>query len=319
MFCAEEISNQHGGEKLKVLRQAANPAPFTLPKSRKADTTLSDYVDLMMDYDSTAPDDDTIEFCANVPMSNWPAEIDEIRSKLPSNLLWSTSYDGLSYCHQHICGVTCPQMYLKVGGCWTGIHEENLRLVSINNSHGPGDCEWWASDPAQANELHARIKSEFKIDIWKNETSMWPEYRWLLAEGFKVYHGIQKAGDLVVVGYGTPHWVKSHGCVVNTSWNLAPKTASQFELALERAEINRNIEFNSIVPLSNLALEMLNYELTTLPGSLVKLLMKEVQRAFQLEHKFTSKRKLALKQDTKENIVDNCEECFSEILWAYGS
>ena len=41
--------------------------------------------------------------------------------------------------------MTIPQMYIKVPNVWTGGHEENLRMRSVNINHGPGSSYWWAS------------------------------------------------------------------------------------------------------------------------------------------------------------------------------
>jgi histone demethylase len=84
----------------------------------------------------------------NIDIGAWAPYIDAFVSKLPKRLTWQSEEDGLRHIRQHVPGMSLPQFYLKVDGCWTGGHEENLRFIAININHGPSDVEWWALDPA---------------------------------------------------------------------------------------------------------------------------------------------------------------------------
>lgn len=53
-------------------------------------------------------------------------------------LQYLSEFDGLSYLDSIIDGCNAPQMYMKVKGCWTGGHQENVSLGSVNLNHGPG-------------------------------------------------------------------------------------------------------------------------------------------------------------------------------------
>jgi len=56
---------------------------------------------------------------------------------------WAQPSDILSYLEQHINGCTNPQFYLKVKGCWTGGHQENVSMSAVNINHGPDASEWY--------------------------------------------------------------------------------------------------------------------------------------------------------------------------------
>ena len=42
-----------------------------------------------------------------------------------------------------IPGCSSPQFYLKVKGCWTGGHQENINMCAVNINHGPDSSEWY--------------------------------------------------------------------------------------------------------------------------------------------------------------------------------
>lgn len=64
--------------------------------------------------------------------------ITRLNTKLKETLFsWAGPEDLLSYLEQHINGCTNPQFYLKVKGCWTGGHQENVSMSAININHGP--------------------------------------------------------------------------------------------------------------------------------------------------------------------------------------
>lgn len=61
-----------------------------------------------------------------------------LKEKLDKTMFgWAGPKDILSYLEQHINGCTNPQFYLKVKGCWTGGHQENISMCAININHGP--------------------------------------------------------------------------------------------------------------------------------------------------------------------------------------
>jgi hypothetical protein len=64
--------------------------------------------------------------------------LNSLKEKLDLTMFgWAGSRDVLSYLEQHINGCTNPQFYLKVKGCWTGGHQENVSMCAININLGP--------------------------------------------------------------------------------------------------------------------------------------------------------------------------------------
>lgn len=61
-----------------------------------------------------------------------------MREKLMNTLFgWARPDDVLSLMDKHVEGCSLPQFYLKVKGVWTGGHQENINMCSININHGP--------------------------------------------------------------------------------------------------------------------------------------------------------------------------------------
>jgi hypothetical protein len=150
----------------------------------------------------------------------------------------------------------------------------------------------------------------------------WPDYRYLISKGFTVYHGVQKPGDLIIVGIGTPHWVKSCGTTINSAWNIGPKTLHQFKAAFDRAALNVKINFRNLVPIHTLGLDLLNHESETLAPDLREYLGKKVQ--FIIEAEAESLTEINIKEDDLQVVTDelviSCENrgCYAELFWVYG-
>lgn len=62
----------------------------------------------------------------------------QIWEKIDGGFLgFKQDFDLLSYLDEDIPGCSVPQFYLKVKGCWTGGHQENVNMCAININHGP--------------------------------------------------------------------------------------------------------------------------------------------------------------------------------------
>jgi len=79
-------------------------------------------------------------FGVNIDIGDWPDEFQALKRGIPPPIWCLSSFDGLAYLQKPILGVTKPQLYLKVEGVWTGAHQENLCLCSVNLNHGMGKC-----------------------------------------------------------------------------------------------------------------------------------------------------------------------------------
>lgn len=80
--------------------------------------------------------------------------------------------DVLSYCEKWIPGCNHPQLYFKVKGVWTGGHQENVCMASVNVNFGPDDSEWYTlaiehvpKFRKQVIQCNIYFNTEFGIDI----------------------------------------------------------------------------------------------------------------------------------------------------------
>lgn len=275
-FAVERLMEEYPNFEVDVLTQdrAARFCKNTVNKEKRP---LKQYARKVLDeIQGKADPNSAVEFAVNIDIDSWRPQVDELRQKLPKRLLWCSEDDALGDVRQHIKGMTLPQLYIKGKGCWTGGHQENLRFCSININHGPGDCEWWAMDTTCTDAFRAKVLQTFQCDIFYQETLWWPDENWCLANGFKLYYVLQRPGDIVFVGVGTLHWVRSMNPTVNSSWNIGLKTYKQFKAAFDRFAVNDTINYKTIVPVHNLALDLLNFELPNLPKSLIVLLQEHV-------------------------------------------
>jgi histone demethylase len=64
-------------------------------------------------------------------------------------------------------GVNVPQVYLKTAGVWTGGHQENSSVSSINFNHGPDPCIWYTIDAEHVSKLLLIVPDLFKKEgLW---------------------------------------------------------------------------------------------------------------------------------------------------------
>ena len=83
-------------------------------------------------------------FAVNVDLLNKGDIEGEVHSKMDKVKFFQyiNALDALSYCEEWIPGCNHPQVYFKVKGVWTGGHQENVSMCSVNVNLGPGDSEW---------------------------------------------------------------------------------------------------------------------------------------------------------------------------------
>lgn len=315
LMSLDSISKNHGNEYITVLSQELNTSGFSVKTASKQKMKLNEYTDLMQkSYQETT---NIIKFGVNIDFGGWTKEVDELRKCIPSKILWCSPDDVLRYLRQNILGMTLPQLYLKLNGCWTGGHEENLRFCSANINHGPSACEWWGLDSAQSHYLREHVKTDKGFDIYSNETLWWPDEIYCMSKGLTVYHVIQKPGDLIVVGSGTIHWVKSIGVTVNSAWNFGPKLYNNFKKSFERNCINNGISFKNLVPMHVLAMDLLNFELDTLDIHLIELLRDNLlNKANEELEEYKTSLYPSPEINGYDNVI-NCEICYKELLNYY--
>ena len=288
-FSMETLRRERAGEVVMIIRQQRGARGWRMPTQRVARKPLGPYLTRMIRECGGAEGGDgagagaaeraggdgaaaggggptaalspTLEFAANIDIAEWAPQMRALRRALPRWLACQGPDDVLRFCRQPVFGVTLPQMYLKLAGCWTGGHEENVRFQSINVNHGPGPSRWWAVGARYAPRLRALVSREFGVDVYSRESegNWWPDARWLRARGVPVRTGLQRAGDVVVLRGGTLHWVRALGpAAVATSWNFGRFDEAQFAESLERYDINNALSprMHSLVPMQTLCLDV---------------------------------------------------------------
>lgn len=136
----EVLEREHNDFPIDILTQDSK-TEFKAKQASKESVLLPRYIEIMRQALTQKEAKNKILFAVNVDLGNWTKEIDELRRKLPAKILWDSKDDALKHTRQHILGMTLPQAYFKIEGCWTGGHEENLRFSAANINHGPSDVE----------------------------------------------------------------------------------------------------------------------------------------------------------------------------------
>ena len=193
-------------------------------------------------------------FGSNVDIGTWHEHLAELRKKLPPWLLWQGRHDLLSFLRQDVEGMNTPQMYMKVGGAWTGGHEENNRFRSVNMNHGPAACEWWAVHGDYSERVRHLVLSEYGVDIYSVEGQWMPSEAWFIQHEIPVMRTLQEAGDLITLQGCTLHWVRAVGPCVCSSWNYSVFGVSDVDSALARYELNSTLRppMQNMVPMKTL-------------------------------------------------------------------
>lgn len=316
LFSFEHLKTHHGAAEIEVLMQDKDPDKdvLRLHSGEKVKSSLLDYIEKHVVAESQS---NKVPFAVNVDIGAWSEQIDQFQAKLPEYLLFGSAFDSLNHLRLHINGMSLPQLYLKVAGSWTGAHQENLSFAAINLNHGPGDCQWWALAPAEVPKVRAEVEEKLGFDIAKSETLWWPDENWVLSQGYESFYGVQRPDDLVYVGPGTLHWVKTLAPAVNSSWNIGPKTLKQFQAAYQRNALNQSIGVESLVQLNTLALDLLNSELSSLPLDLVQYLQVQLTEHFDREKALLDACKLPALGVFPGHQVRRCEACKEEVIYAY--
>jgi histone demethylase len=175
--------------------------------------------------------------------------------------------------------MTSPQIYIKVTGTWTGGHEENLRFRSINMNHGPGDSDWYGVGMKDSLKFRELVKKQHNMDIYKKEGIWFPTLDWFMTNKIEVFYGVQEMHDVCIVGVGCLHWVRARNHSINSSWNFGSKDLLQIKSSYERFEINKEIQFNSLVKMNTLVLDYLNSEMKSVPDDLFEFCDEKIRLA----------------------------------------
>jgi len=138
MFLPSEIAKMHGEEKIDSRKQhpavfSFNPQAVKSKQFCKSFTINQYYVYQQENLDGISQD--FVYFAVNIDIGHWKDHMEELE-KVPKQIFCQSSFDSLAYLKQPILGITSPQLYMKVKGCWTGGHMENMNLQAVNINHG---------------------------------------------------------------------------------------------------------------------------------------------------------------------------------------
>lgn len=322
LFSPDFVEKHHGSEVFDVLSQDREPdcTPNQVHTGSKEPISIREYIsEMRKEIDQGVQPTDQVKFGINIDIGTWAEHMNELRKTMPKRLVFGSEVDALEYARAHVYGMTLPQMYLKVTGCWTGAHQENLNFAAINLNHGPGVCEWWGLDPRCTRTLRREVRERLGFDIYHSETLWWPDENVLMSRNYTTYYGEQMPGDIVYVGPATLHWVKSLSPTVNTAWNIGQKTLTQFKYAFERDRSNHNISFESLIQMHTLSMDLLNAELTSLPDDLVQYLYDQLVDKYRKEQELIRKCNIRRFKSAPEHQVYRCDKCREELFLTYAT
>ena len=320
-FTMDYLERHRGDYPFEVLIQdrAPDSESIKLRSGEKFKMTVKDYISKMRKDIDAGPGTGPVAFAVNIDIGEWQRQIDELQAKVPVCMAFGGADDCLSYIRLHVNGMTLPQIYLKVTGCWTGAHQENLSFTAVNINHGPGVCQWWSLCPEFNVQFREDILRKQRFDPLKSETLWWPDENYLMMQGYKTYYGLQLPDDLVYVGPATLHWVKSLSATVNSAWNFGGKTIRQFAVAFERDALNKEMQFESLVQVHTLAMDLLNREMNRLPVELARFLAGKLQARFETEANEMTLSGLKSSGVFPGHLVRRCEKCKQEVFYSYAA
>jgi hypothetical protein len=201
-----DFIQQYKNEYVDVREQDPNFTGFTKNYHLQRSKKLTEYIQYVKDFEKKHKNEKKIYYAVNVDLGNYKEMDKELETKISPLIVYGSKYDILAHVRNHIKGMTKPQMYIKVPNVWTGGHEENLRFRSININHGPGNSFWWAAYQEDSQKLFEKVKEMYKVSIYKKEGIWFPNTDFFLNGDIRIYHTIQKEGDIVLVGPGAIHW-----------------------------------------------------------------------------------------------------------------
>lgn len=202
--------------------------------------------------DSKDATNKTIKFASNIDLfdeNKYHLQLAEL-DKLPDFSRVKSASNMLSYVGHHILGMNTVQAYMKVPGCRTAGHQENVNMCSVNINIGPGDCEWYAVSDMYWGGIQALCA---KNGVNYLHQSWWPVLEDLYKANIPVYRFLQKPGDLVFVNIGCVHWVQAVGYCNNIAWNVGPLTTRQYRSAIVSYEWYKLQSYKNLVPMVHLS------------------------------------------------------------------
>jgi hypothetical protein len=335
IFSTDYLNDKYPESEIEIIEQSSNFFGFTKNIHERKHWRIKQFLNYihMKKADMKIPDDflkelgakkDQIYFGVNIDMDNMLSPCRELKTKLPSTYAFGSFDDALSYVREPIRGMTIPQYYIKEDGVWTGGHEENLRIRSININHGNEVSEWYGVGAEGAEKFHQHISNNEKIDIYQREGLWYVNYEYFLKNKIKVIYGIQQPSDIMIVGPGCIHWVRSRGHSLHTSWNFCSKDLAQLKCCHERYKLNKSLGQRNLVPLITLFIDLINFELNNLDLKIVEFIYEILRTEFDTtEEEYGKLKDEWAKQFTRVKEMSHqnalvCDYCFKETFQYWG-
>ena len=76
--------------------------------------------------DASKLDKSKAKLANNIDLAEWTTVYDELKQKIPKKILFSSSYDWISYLRHEVRGITQPQFNIQLEGSWIGGHQEPM-------------------------------------------------------------------------------------------------------------------------------------------------------------------------------------------------
>lgn len=324
-FSLSNISKELGKMKIDVSEQSPLPSGFFTKKNTSLEQiktifSVKEYVEYQEEninenIETIAERESNVFFGINLDIGEWREGNQEFY-KLPDWMRFLSKDDIQGCLRNDVLGMTTPQIYLKVPGCWTGGHQENLRLRAVNLNHGPGDVEWYCMEIGESDKLRELILKERSFDIYQKEHRWYLDLDSCIKYGLKFSKFIQEPGDIVILAPGTLHWVRSYSVTVNSAWNLGYLDYTQIKEIICRWKINREIGFENLIPVKTLIFDIINnwFHLVKeesaralLLENLQETIIEDIEERKLIEEKYPNAK--VVLHDPEFANVTRCEEC----------
>ena len=276
----------------------------------------------LMDKDGL---DQKIKFAVNLDIGNFKEQLKELHDKVPADVYCNRGNDLQGLLRKHIPGMSVPQIYLKVAGCWTGGHQENLSLRAVNINHGPGEVEWFCMEADEAYRFNDHILADKNLNLLQSEGLWYISLEEVLQRGFKVSKFVQEQGDVVILAPGTLHWVRSYSMTVNSAWNLCEYNHEQVLAMFRRYEFNLKYGFRNLIPLQTLTLDIMNNAANKLDEQgfeeMKRRLMGFLEKGIKVIEEVYARHKEFENDNLQMNNIVMCSSCFGETfeVWFYAN
>lgn len=113
--------------------------------------------------------------------------------------------------------------------------------------------------------------------------------------GLKAYTVVQEPGELIIVGVGVWHYVRSGDYTFNFAYNIAPWTASQLDGMMRAVRLNADHCTRSVVPFTTMLIALGRHFLNNCAADVLPIFPKPLNGELFLKGNIFISRRLARK------------------------